>query len=285
MATKETEILTRRPRITFGTKDVPPPINSYIDRNDRIRVFVLNSLSDLVVGLQGRFLSPDGQMKNVLETITPTTDRIAVTTILNLGEGFLLDLSIRQFAGSVSARRGQCFVQIRRHRGGAAGRMTGTLLADYLTDGAAVGFPGARQLSSVEGPGIIRSITGTDPAAGSEISETVPTNARWRLIAMRFTLVADATSTNRRPSVEFDDGATIFYRTFADNTTIASETRNFSVGNVSLIGAEDQSEQLIPIPPHLMLGQGFRIRTVTNNLQAGDNLGAPEMLVEEWIEE
>ena len=280
-----TEILTRRPEVTFGTAGVQPPAAFYVDRNDRFRVIVHNSVSSLVVGLRGRFLSPKGEMQTINEEFTPTSDRVASTSILNLGEGFLLDLAIIQSASGVDVRRGQCFIQVRRHRGSGTEIMTGVLLADYLTGSGPVAFPGARQLSSVEGPGVMRVITGTDPAAGAEVSETVPTNARWRLIAARIPLVTDATATNRIVVIVFDDGTTEFYRGSSTFTQTASLGRTYDLSGLSIEKGSvvDRIQIAVPLPINLL--QGFRFRTVTSAFQAGDNWQAPILLVEEWIEE
>jgi hypothetical protein len=86
------------------------------------------------------------------------------------------------------------------------------LLQGYVTDTSRLSFPGSPIRSSIEGPGVLRSITGTNPAANAEISETVPTNARWRVHAIRFTLVTDANVANREVALTLDDGAAVFAR-------------------------------------------------------------------------
>jgi hypothetical protein len=42
---------------------------------------------------------------------------------------------------------------------------------------------------------------------------------------------------------------------------------------------------LVPIPPDIILSDGDRIRTQTTGIVAGDDWGAPQILVEEWIED
>ena len=58
---------------------------------------------------------------------------------------------------------------------------------------------------NLDGPGTIQSITGTDPSAGNEISQTVPANTIWRLWGMYATLVTDAGVADRRASRYIDD--------------------------------------------------------------------------------
>src|SRR5207244_3905006 len=57
----------------------------------------------------------------------------------------------------------------------------------------------------------LRSFLGTDQAAGSEISEVVPTGKFWRILAVRAQLVTSGTAGNRFPRLEIDDGTNIFY--------------------------------------------------------------------------
>jgi len=168
--------------------------------------------------------------------------------------------------------------------------MTGTtevllLSAQYITDHKVIQWPPGFVESSVEGPGLLRSITGTDPAAGSEITETVPTNARWRLRGIRFELATSADVADRRVLLIIDDGASVFTAIVVEAIQTADLTRAynfysiapresvFTVGNIES-----------PLPEDLMLLQGWRIRTSTVNLQAADDYGAPQRLVDEWIE-
>ena len=280
----ETKILTRLPQVTFGTEGVMPPIDSYVDRNDRIRIVVHNSVSGLSLNIHGRFLTPKGVMQAINELFTPGSTRVGEAAIFNLGEGFLLDLAIIESAGGHDVRRGQCFVEIRRHRGGAVGIMTGVLLADYLTKSGPVGFPRGQVISSVDGPGAIRSIAGTNPAAGVEIAESVPTGARWRLLGLSFTLVTDGTAANRRVNIGLDDGTTLFYEIPSQSDVAASTTEVFGIGADALARSSISDLQTMGLPAHALLFQGFRIVTRTVNLQAGDNFGAPQLWVEEWIE-
>lgn len=160
------------------------------------------------------------------------------------------------------------------------GASTGKLTSDGLRVFSI--HPAFSAGAAPDGPGTIRSITGTDPAAGAEISETVPADARWRLMGVGLTLVTDATAANREVRLVIDDGTTIIAEIPAGVTQVASETRRYSFGAGFPRGAGAQSLNVIaPLPP-VVLGAGYRVRTLTTNLQAGDNYGAPQLLVEEW---
>ncbi len=136
---------------------------------------------------------------------------------------------------------------------------------------------------SAQGAGAVRSITGTDQAANTEVSETVPANTRWRIRAFRVALATDVNVANRIVNLQVDDGATVYYVAQANENQPASVTYNYSFGlgganKVFLTQANDQ----ITLPDLLLLG-GHKITTSTGNRQVGDNFAAPQYVVEEWI--
>lgn len=134
--------------------------------------------------------------------------------------------------------------------------------------------------------GILKVITGTNPAAGNEISHTVPSGKRWRLLAARFALVTDATVASRFVAFKITDGTnTLFegYATAAVSQT-ASLTYNYSASPILDGSGSSGTKRVIPIPM-ILLGSGYTAGTSTTAIQSGDNYGAPVFLVEEYDEE
>jgi hypothetical protein len=129
--------------------------------------------------------------------------------------------------------------------------------------------------------GILRVVTGTDPAAGAEIVETVPAGKIWRLLSIRFALVTDATVASRRTHVIIDDGTSELFRVSGSTDQTASSTARFSLSPAFGTISNNASTNHFPMPS-IHLEPGFRIQTSTSNIQAGDNYGAPIMYVEEW---
>ena len=226
-------------------------------------------------------MSLHGKIIPIRETIVPGTDRAISETFRELPDSYLLDLgAIPDF----TTRRGQTFVHASIMKGTqAAINRTKVLLQDYISAGLGIQWPGGIIRSSLEGPGILRSVTGTDPAAGAEISETVPTNARWKIWSIAATLVSSAAVASRAPMLDFDDGTTRHGRWGPSTVQTASQTVVWSGPIPSLSSTSVLYNQWLGI--YVELFGGWRIRTVTENLQAGDNWAAPQMLVEEWIEE
>ncbi len=201
-----------------------------------------------------------------------------------LAEGFLLSVALQTSAGS--PRRGQTFCQVGIVRGGElANEPAALLISDYLHDTLLLSWPGGLLRSSAEGPGVLRSITGTNPAAGAEISETVPTNARWRFYSLTAQLVASATVANRIVSFAMDDGANVHYRMGQNTAQTAGSTRTWCLSGSPFSNALSGTSLLMVGAPEIYLAAGFRIRTITEGFQAGDDWAAPQFLVEEWIEE
>lgn len=257
---------------------------TYLTRDNAVRVTSFNSAAGVSLTIAGQILNDDGRVVPFSFLHVPNTDRTIATSTVRVGEGVLLNAHV--FASSGSPRRGQCFVRVQIVQGfSGAVDAIGTVLQGYVTDTAGRAWPGSPIELSTEGRGVIRSITGTDPAAGAEISETVPTNARWQLLAIRFTLVTDATVANRRPNLQIDDGTTELARSTLQNDATAGATFHYSyqIGVQALAGAGNYFSA--HIVSRTYLSGGFRIRTATTNLQAGDNFGAPQLLVEEWIED
>lgn len=254
-----------------------------LTREDRIFVRTHNSAAGVVIGLRARLLDETGRITESAWQTTPASDRTASFVSFDAGRGLLLGLTLRAESGTV--RRGQCFVQVGIVRGGAlASEPVQLLLSGYITGDSILGWPGGLLRESVDGPGILRAITGTDPAAGSEILEAVPANTRWRLVGLRFPLVTDATVAARRVNLYVDDGTTIALRVPCGDTQAASLNQQYNAAAWGFAPVLADLQAQIALPADFFLLQGWRIRTNTTSLQAGDNFGAPQMIVEEWIE-
>jgi hypothetical protein len=96
--------------------------------------------------------------------------------------------------------------------------------------------------------------------------------------------VTDATVSNRVIRLQVTDGTTVLSTLSPNSLQAASLTRVYS--NARHTQSLDASGNNLLINPLIdsIIGAGYKIRTNTINLQAGDNYGTPQMLVEEWIE-
>jgi len=200
-------------QISFKYTEVPPPAPLYVTKDDVIRVTAYNSLSGQSLLISARVLTPTQSIVRISEEFGPTTDRSEATHIMRLMDGFLLSLSI--VSNGVTTARGQTFVRAGIQKSEVfANRLYHIFFADYFVSGSGLHWPPGQIRSPEEGPGLIRRVLGTDPGAGSEISETVPTNALWILHGIQYTLVTDATVANRVSDLVIDDGTNDVFRAF-----------------------------------------------------------------------
>jgi hypothetical protein len=269
--------------IQFATESVAPPAPLYLSRDDRVTVRAWNSAAGVNLEIRGRLLMPDGEVSPFSFPFTPTTARALSSASFDLAEGFLLDVCVLPAAGT--PKRGQCFVQVCIVRGAASNfELTQLLISDYVTSSMAIGYPGGTIKQSTEGPGFIRNIVGTNPAAGVEIIETCPTGARWSLLSMVAQLVTSATVANRNPNLIVDDGANAFAMSWWNINHTASLTITYGAGQGFNISGALNGVVNAPIASPGRLMAGNRFRTSTTGLQAGDDWGPPVYQVEEWIE-
>lgn len=275
---------TARPSTAELHPQLIAPSLVYVTGEDFIRLVSWNSLAGVKLTARLRILDASGRITMYPIDQTPNTDRTAKASDFTAFEGWLLGASVEASSGAPA--RGQTFAMLKLMRGTAATSIeVATIAADYVTSQQRLAYPGSGVQSSLAGQGFLRSFTGTDPAAGAEISETVPAGARWRFQSLHATLVTDATVATRNVQLLIDDGATTFHRGNAATSQAASLTfpYTFSPNGQAMVGAVNNAPQICT-PVGLVLLAGWRIRTLTANVQATDNYGAPQLALEEWLE-
>lgn len=121
--------------------------------------------------------------------------------------------------------------------------------------------------------------TGTDPAAGVEVSITVPSTEVWDVMGVHLTLATDATAGTRWVRLSAENATTRFMFLAAPAGQAASLSRSYSfVDTGYTLDASSPGSQIIGMPL-LTLGPGWKINTLTQNIQAGDNFAAPVLYV------
>lgn len=130
---------------------------------------------------------------------------------------------------------------------------------------------------------IVATLATADPAANTEISQTVPSNQFWQLIGARVSLVTDATVSNRTVQLTLDDGTTVWNLYPSPSTQAASLTYNYNFA----VGAQNttvlNNNVVVSLGSQLILPAGYRIRTLTNNLQATDNYGVMTLMLIKYV--
>ena len=136
---------------------------------------------------------------------------------------------------------------------------------------------------SLEGPGALYGYDGSNPAAGANGLETVPTGARLRLRGIQQSLVTSATSATRKIRFTGDISAYGEYiHQTAGITQAASLTRVYiaCAGGDTETAANASGQVSVKLPSDVWLSAGDRIQILIEAIGLADNLGAPAIKVE-----
>lgn len=256
----------------------------YLTGEDNFRLTTWGSLGSAVVALEGRIVGMDGCVVPIAERQVPAATRAATTSIFPAREGLLTNVQLRVSTGTSIGGTVAALLEIVRGREGGV-QPLGTLLQGYVNSATRLAWPGSALTPLTSGAGLLRPIVGTNPAAGVEISETVPTGARWRVRAFSFVFTASAAAANRAPVLTIDDGANVLWETGSAVAVTAAQAATYRAGIGVPFFTYGTRAYHLPLPSDLWLGAGSRLRTVTGALDVGDDYAAPIYLVEEFLEQ
>lgn len=278
-----TDVAVASPSAEIGlnVQNASPPIAAYVGKDDLLQIMTACSQGPPLVIVIARTLMPDGTVKPNIWPFTPNLQRTALYTQIPLPECFILSISV-QILLTNSGR--SVFAAALLFRGGNTSSNVAQVLCEgYVSPNQPLSWPTGVNTDSQNCVGNIRSITGTLPAAGANISETVPVGAKWRPISFQFTFTAAVAVANRDIVLTIDDGTNVF-ATIASNTAItAGQVITVAVLTSAFTNAPTANVFVLGNFLGLLLPSGYRIRTVVQNLQAADQLSAPQYLVEEWL--
>lgn len=254
----------------------------FLDSESALRLISWNADSSLtLITCRIIIMRIHGGIDEVVYTQVPAADRSPTATVMDVGVGWVL--SVFLFGNSGANQHGLTYCQIRtRNR---KENIDFRILAQaYLTNFTYLSFPLGTNEQNSNGKGALRSITGTDPAAGAEVAETNPNGARRVIRAVAVSFVADANVANRTIELVFDDGTNEILR-LQDRTVItAGQTRTVQAQQFAVLPADTTTTHYFVLPQDFEMRAGYRIRTETTNLQATDNYAAPTIIVEEWMD-
>ncbi len=275
------EIQSRVPDISFATKSVQPPSFVYVTKDDALLISYANSVFGGILTVRFRLLRPDGVILPSEIQLPLSNNRAQHSITIPLTEGFLL--SGVAIATGLTTLRGQCWVNISLYRGtGDYAHITQVLAQDYVDSFEQLSFPGTPQSQLLKGPGFLSTATASDPAAGAEISISVPSRSQWKVHCGTFQLVTSATVGPRRIGLELFQSPSTVMRSGAsveipENTTVkitmlpGIQATQLANGNI-----------IIPLPNELIINNGATLSTVTAGLDSGDQYSAINLFVEEW---
>lgn len=293
-------------QVQFKTTHVDPPSPVYVTAEDSIQLFAGSNVSNPTLRIMGKLLraplpnwnkiDPSSDPKNptplllppeispIDETFTVTTTFVNPIATIPLAEGFLLSLG---FLTSTTESTGQwCFVHVALVRGGGPTPANPrTLFSGYVSAVLPLGWPDIPPMRTIDGAGIVRSITGSTPAAGAEISETMTAGTRRLITSFTASLTASAAVANRAPTFIIDDGANTLFQSPSFVAQTAGQAFRYSMGSQLMTTNPLSTPLVLYVPIPLMLRGNLRIRTSTIGIQAADQWSAPQYEVAEWAQE
>jgi hypothetical protein len=282
---RNTAIASGKRAVQITATPVQPPSPLYLQPEDSLiwTIFAPTSALPQTFFLFIRWLRPDGEIVSVKKTLTVIASGGFFP--FTLGEGFLLSATCVNSTLIVNEPNRYFSTLVIQRDTPESGSNHWQLFSDSITGSHFPTWPYGRNIMSHDAAPRLRSITGTTPGAGLELLESVPSNARWRFLYATAILTTSATVANRFPTILLDDGINLFYRWNSGAAIPASAAIRIVFAPVNLAGASDLSINTIFIPDNLFMSQGYRFRTVTTALQAGDQWSSLQYLVQEWIDQ
>lgn len=289
---------------TFSFTDIGPPSPLYVQRDEQlffsgfsnqvgesITVTIRMLLVPVPIGGQPDRPTAESPQplpvgSNVLQVATFTLNipatRNGIGQAVQLTEGYLLAVTIFP---TVARTRGQTFVNASLVRAGAGvNQILVVLFSDYVGFDFVEGWPNGRVIFPRESTGWVHSIQQANPAAGADFALTMATKQAVRIDSFSAILTASATVANRNVEVIVDDGANIVWRTSAAASITAGQVATLSATGTNQPTGVVTTTLTVAIPPELLLAPGWRIRTATTGIQAGDQWSAIWFNVEEWLD-
>jgi hypothetical protein len=262
---------------------LPAPSAVFLTGEEFMRASFMANVANLIVTITGRILRPDNTISRINFSLTPAGNRTLTTAVVGLSSGWLLDLTARVTTGAPAF--GAVWGMFELGVGaGSLFSVTETMRAGFCTANTPLSYASSVSMLPLDGPGCLRSITGTTPGAGVDVTETVPTNARWELLAFNAKFITSAAVANRVPAFVLDDGTNTYYRGGYITNQAASISERYGIyqgGAAALL--DNDSNQNRGLPVGLRMGAGHRIRTTTFAIDVADQWSQVQYLAREWM--
>lgn len=159
-----------------------------------------------------------------------------------------------------------------------------SLASGFVYVDKGITWPNASLTDAVPGRGFITEIASANPAAGAELTLTVPDGELWHVKAISTHFTTDANVADRVPHFVFTGPGGLLIHTWAAAVFAASEAAFISCaqwGNIS--GVSNMDDFRIEMPSDIWLPPASTITSVTQNLQVGDDYTAMVVLVEKFF--
>lgn len=239
-----------------------------------LRLTITSSVSSRVEAHFG-VLFDDGTFAN-FDRVASHSAADRTSESFNIGRpatgGWVVEANVARFLDNI--KRGELYVSL--HVDPTRGAVSRMVAAGYVYNGFQVPMGTVIESGPGGGHGNFRSISGTNPAAGAEVSEVVPTNALWLLRAMQLPIVGGAAAFT--PRLAFRDGSDNEFWNSKTITVAGGATESINFG---LQGDSPEAAHSSLSLPFLYLPEAYDFTTL--GITADDDYGVPQLLVEEWL--
>lgn len=277
-------ILSAASLIGFATRNVQPPSIVYVTINDFVHVTLYTSQPNVTVLLSYRVLRADGTVDYAQQQMMTTGDRLRNDYWFNVAEGFILSVNVS--TPNTGILRGMMWSAIAISRGEQATAIdTQPLISDYVVSGQSLGWPGGRQISSVEGPGLITMAQIPNPGPGVNLIVTPPANTRWRLVGVHFEYITAAGGVNRLIRARLGYAGGLGPETYANTSQAAATTITYNAASWGYSPTDVPGSLIfMSIPAGAYLSNNVQLDFIPNTIVIGDQFGTIFCAVEEWLE-
>ena len=260
------------------------PYSFLFTGEDWLRLTVTTSQLGSTVAVHYRMYRAGAPSHASRFTYRPTTTYTSQATEFNLGEGYLLNVSV--FLEGTAVSIGQTFVTLQAIRGrGTAATVLGTIVQGYLTAHQDLGWPGSPITDSISGGGAIRTFAFPATGPGLPVTFTVPAGARWELLSCFTNLSTSAAAFDRLLVMQADIAAGTLWVVWQGRVQVASTTgyhwwtQGITPGFVGIAPFS-----VANLPRDYPLTAATTIAIGVTFMPAGDQMGTALVRVREWLE-
>ncbi len=236
---------------------------------DDFLVVQSNASATASLTLQWRILRPDGEVIVSQETLTCFGRAGANLFKRPLTFGLLLSVSVVEAAFVPFDEFVYVSVGIFRGALASANRFQ-TLVGGYITFAEGISYPKTGYHEQTEGIGNQVAYNMGTPAAGADLSYTIPGQSLFQVNSIVATLTTNATVANRQVQLVIDDSANLFFLSPQGVAQAASLAWQYGFAPYPFSTLQFGAQQLIHMSNVGKLGGAVRVRTITTGLQAGD---------------
>jgi hypothetical protein len=265
---------------------IPSPFQFYVTGEDHLLVTIWSSSTSAGAGIRvlWRAIDTRGESTANQRDFPVDGSRFGQRHFIELPPSVIVGLSVS--AIGFLEQMGRIFVTLALQRGTAVNEFPHTtLLQGFVGTRQTISWPNSPIQMSLEGPGVIRQITGTQPGLAAEIVEQVPGGARWELLSFWATLTTSAVAANRFPQLSHinNSGTAYAFVTSPIATTAGLVKPYIWFPEAGTVDASPISV-ILPWRKNHILMQADHLQTATVGMQGGDQWSAPKYEVREWME-